>query len=70
MTIEVFKTDVADESQAKKLRQLLLQHFPSTRINFDLDDCDKVLRVEGVGFKTVDVIRLASKNGVVCKVLD
>ena len=45
--IEVFRTNVGERSQAQKLIDLLLKHFPGSRINFDLDDCDKVLRVEG-----------------------
>ena len=67
--IEVFKTNVEEESQAKSLLTKLLQHFPGCRINFDLQDCDKILRVEGENFMTDKVMTLVEENGFVCEVL-
>ncbi|WP_255484709.1 hypothetical protein HDF18_05410 [Mucilaginibacter sp. X5P1] len=40
--VEVFKTNIAKVSQSKLLVKKLLQHFPSSYINFDLDDCDNI----------------------------
>ena len=68
--IEVFKTNVQKVSQAKKLIDLLLQHFPNSKINFDLKDCDRVLRVEGVNFMVEKVMMLVKERGFVCKVLE
>jgi hypothetical protein len=48
--IEVFKTNVEEAVQAEKLVDILLDHFPDNKINFDLHDCDKILRVEGKVF--------------------
>ena len=45
--VEVFKTNVKQRGEAKRLIQHIRQHFPSYKINFDLSDCDKILRVEG-----------------------
>jgi len=45
--IEVFKTDVQTEAQSKILLLMFHEAFPSVNINFDLDDCDRVLRVQG-----------------------
>jgi hypothetical protein len=44
--VEVFKTNVQEETQAAKLLAALGDYFPSYKINFDLQDCDKILRVE------------------------
>ncbi len=45
--VEIFKTNVeSPEDAALIVAQLLLQ-TPQFRINFDLDDCDRILRVEG-----------------------
>jgi hypothetical protein len=44
--IEVFKTDVCDPNQAKRLVELIHQTFQGYEANFDLEDCDKVLRVK------------------------
>ena len=68
--IEVFKTNVEEATHAKNLVALLLQHFPASRINFDLHDCDKILRVEGDDFIPEKVIGLVKENGFTCHVLE
>lgn len=68
--IEVFKTNVQERTQAAQLVALLLHHFPGSKINFDLDDCDKVLRVEGENFITGKVMMLVNENGFSCNVLE
>lgn len=68
--IEVFKTNVQKVSEAKKLVGLLLRHFPDNRINFDLHDCDKILRMEGESFEAQHVIMLVIENGFTCNLLE
>lgn len=68
--IEVFKTNVQTENDAHHLVALLLQHFPGSRINFDLQDCDRVLRVEGKEFSVEKVMRLMKETGFCCSILD
>jgi len=68
--IEVFKTNVQKVSQANKLIALLRQYFPDSKINFDLKDCDKILRVEGVNFMVEKIMMLVNERGFVCKVLE
>lgn len=68
--IEVFKTSVEQSTDALKLVELLGNHFPCSRINFDLWDCDKILRVEGNDFNTVKIIELVEAHGFACSVLD
>jgi hypothetical protein len=68
--VEVFKTNVQRISQAKKIVALLLEHFPDNRINFDLHDCDKVLRIEGKNFEVQHIIMLVNENGFICNVLE
>lgn len=46
--VAIFKTDVLDEPAAKRMVLCLKKLFPGTKINFDLDDCDKILRVESL----------------------
>ncbi len=48
--VEVFKTNVEEVSDASKIVTILLQYFPDSTINFDLDDCDKVLRIKWENF--------------------
>ena len=68
--IEVFKTDVRKSKEARNLVNLLAEHFPGSKINFDLDDCDKILRVEGMNFRAEKIIILVREKGFECSVLD
>ena len=45
MKVEVFKTNVADPERAKWLVDQLERNFTNCKVNFDLDDCDRILRV-------------------------
>ena len=44
--VEIFKTNVNDRDEADKLLDGLQEKFSGYRINFDLSDCDRVLRVQ------------------------
>lgn len=46
MTVEVFKTNVSTRSCANTLLNLIHKAFTHYHANFDLDDCDKILRVQ------------------------
>lgn len=46
MKVEVFKTNVADLERAKWLVDQIESNFANCKVNFDLDDCDRILRVE------------------------
>ena len=46
--IEVFKTDVNNQDHARVLVDRIHKAFKHCRANFDLQDCDKILRVNGV----------------------
>lgn len=68
--VEVFKTNVPEPEQARQLVAKLLSHFPLCKINFDLQDCDKILRVEGQEVPAEKIIELINKDGFYCQVLD
>lgn len=46
--VEVYKTFVIEEDDSNRIIQILLEHFPNYKINFDLEDCDRMLRIEGL----------------------
>ena len=46
MTVEVFKTNVNSLDQAKVILDEIQKVFSDYSANFDLDDCDKILRVK------------------------
>lgn len=69
--IEVFKTNVEDPNQAKVLIEKIHQLFNSYSANFDLEDCDKILRVQNnSGYvKTSSLLELLQKFGIRAEVL-
>ena len=67
--VEVFKTNVRHIEQSEKLISKLHQQFPLLKICFDLEDCDKILRVEGASISVGDIILLLHTEGYMCEVL-
>ena len=67
--VEVFKTNVQHRELAEQLASILRGQFDFSRINFDLEDCDKILRVEGKQVCVESVIEILSTHGLECEVL-
>jgi hypothetical protein len=67
--IEVFKTDVQGREKAENLIEILCKSFPESKINFDLQDCDRILCVEGSNFLPERIINLLQLNGFGCEIL-
>ena len=68
--VEVFKTNVQKKAQSKMLLCVLSEVFPSFKINFDLSDRDKVLRVEGENMEPLRIMILVKEYGFKCEILD
>jgi hypothetical protein len=68
--VEVFKTNVQKKAESKMLLCVLSEAFPSFKINFDLSDCDKVLRVEGDNLEALRIMILIKEYGFACEILD
>lgn len=67
--VEVFKTNVQQPDESAMIVQKLLEWFPEGKINFDLDDCDKILRVENVFVPKVKIMLLLNSYGYHCELL-
>jgi hypothetical protein len=68
--IEVFKTNVEHRITADQIQSALQVQFPSSRINFDLEDCDRILRVEDHEICIQTIIEWMSNSGFQCEVLN
>ncbi|SEW52642.1 hypothetical protein [Chitinophaga arvensicola] len=68
--VEVFVTNVQRVAAAKEIVALLLRNFPESKINFDLEDRDRVLRVEGNDFHPGKIMMLVTENGFECQVME
>ena len=66
---EVFKTDVQETAHAEKIVDLLYKHFPARKINFDLEDCDKILRIDSHVNHAAEIIQTLKSNGIWCEEL-
>lgn len=69
--VEVFKTDVCDRRYAELLIEEIRALFAGYSASFDLDDCDRILRVICAGGQVdaVRVIRLLQRFGFSAEVL-
>ena len=67
--IYVFKTSVDSEAKFKSAATLLNQLLPESQWNFDLEDCDKILRVHASSICNDSIIKLLNLHGFYCEVL-
>ncbi|KRD08214.1 hypothetical protein ASE21_16110 [Flavobacterium sp. Root901] len=70
MVVEIFKTNVQKETETNYIIAVIKRQFPSYKINFDLEDCDKILRVEGLELQCDNIIYYVNRLGYTCIRLD
>ncbi len=68
--VEVFRTNIDCHEIAGALVVELQSLYPSATVNFDLDDCDRILRVKGDSIHPPDVICHLEGRGYNCEVLE
>jgi hypothetical protein len=66
----VFKTSVRNQADIVKLSLVLNRITKSGKWNFDLEDCDKILRVESTMSKSEDFIRALNQHAFECVELE
>jgi len=62
----VFKTNVLLLQESKLLLALLQHEFPGLKLNFDLEDCDHILRAEGNTAEPGNIAALLKRFGYNC----
>jgi len=70
MVVEVFKTNVQKEADKNYVIAVIKSQFPDYKVNFDLEDCDKILRVEGVRLEPKNIIDYVNCLGYICVALE
>lgn len=68
--ILVFKTSVRNKLQVKKLKPHIDQQLPAASWNFDLQDCDRILRVVHEENVAATVIGLLKEHDFYCEELE
>lgn len=72
MIVEIFKTNVQDKPTAEKIIAELDKLCPHCQFNFDLEDCDKILRVEShniIDNTLPTIFKILSLKGIDCELL-
>ncbi len=67
--IYVFKTSVKDEMDVNRLKPSLENFLGQSCWSFDLEDCDKILRVESHKHSAFHIIELLQNFGFNCEEL-
>ena len=67
--VEIFKTDVSKKTKAQNILSMLQKEFPHLKVNFDLGDCDKLLRVEGKIISVEKIVSLMEEQKYLCELL-
>jgi hypothetical protein len=69
--VEVFKTNITSKAEAALILANIHNQFPSYSANFDLQDCDRILRVKSTRerVKATSLIRLVINLGYHAEVL-
>jgi hypothetical protein len=65
--IYVFKTSVETEKEICELKPDLDKLLPQAKWNFDLDDCDRILRIDSQTENTQAIIKLLQDTGYECE---
>ncbi|MGZ3871360.1 MAG: methyltransferase type 11 [Mucilaginibacter sp.] len=63
--VEIFRTDVNNKRLAAKILKALQSEFPECDFNFDLDDCDRILRVQTSGnVECIKIMQLVKEYAI------
>ncbi|WP_215223949.1 hypothetical protein [Echinicola shivajiensis] len=69
--VEVFKTSVEAVEDKQFLLDKLQKEFPHYKINFDMEDCDKILRIETIepDINSLSIIEFMNRYGFKIEIL-
>jgi hypothetical protein len=62
--LHIFRTDINTVEKVRKAETLLSRHKGVNRWNLDLDDCDKVLRIESDKLVRENVIGILKSHEI------
>lgn len=67
--VYVFKTSVDTPKAIRQLKNQLNKLLKTALWNFDLEDCDKILRIETETNIKEEVVKLLQEKGFICEEL-
>lgn len=69
MEVLIFRTNVNCQNIVSQLGLLLNKHWAISGWNFDLEDCDKILRIEASSKISEEIIKILKDRGLNCEEL-
>ena len=69
--VEIFKTNIINKEQTKRVINKIQEKFPYYKIDFDIEDCDKILRIENTNneIDSEQIINVVSRLGFFIDIL-
>lgn len=67
--IEIFITSIHNKKNSERIKIEILKTDSDLKITFDLEDIDRVLRVEGIAVNKEEIIEIVNKLGFQCCVM-
>jgi hypothetical protein len=68
--IYVFKTSVKSKNQVNKLKPHINKMLPNEKWNFDLEDCDRILRIDSTENIVLEITDLLNIHKFSCEELE
>lgn len=68
--IHIFKTSVRTKNQVRRLQPHINQIMPADQWNFDLHDCDNILRIDSEDNMVQKITCLLNTHRFYCEELD
>ncbi len=68
--IFIYKTNVSTPVHVRQVKLLFERMVSIKQWTFDLEDCDKILRIEAIGLQPETVALLLEEAGIFCEPLE
>ena len=70
--VEIFRTNIRNHEDTKRVVTFFLRLYPVYKINFDLEDEENIVRIETAQFKieTSSIIKYMTALGYSCERID
>jgi len=69
MDIGVFVTNITTDTEFAKIKSAINIFLPCSEISIDLDDVDRVLRIEAENLDSKKIIKTVNRHHFDCKVM-
>ncbi len=69
MDLFIFRTNIPNKMEFLRIKHSLSENYPVLGCTIDLEDCDKVLRVECENIPIATIVQEVARQGFLCEEL-